>query len=155
MLTNISQLWDVCSDQEAVDLVRNQQDPQLASKALVDHALARFSTDNLSCMIVRFDNKAVQETVEKKHDPIGVDGDPGTKEGGLSEADKIVRDSRRKLEESGIPDNQLARSTTEVIEQEDGDAEPGPELNVEALKEEAAKMLAKQQKERDEATSSS
>jgi len=46
-------LWDVCSDQEAVDLVRTIQDPQDASKTLVDHALARFSTDNLSCMIVR------------------------------------------------------------------------------------------------------
>ncbi|KAG0127093.1 phosphatase 2C-like domain-containing protein [Tuber indicum] len=48
-------LWDVCSDQEAVDLVRQVQDPQEASKMLVDHALGRFSSDNLSCMIVRLD----------------------------------------------------------------------------------------------------
>lgn len=48
-------LWDVCSDQEAVDLVRNVQDPQDASKMLVDYALGRFSSDNLSCMIVRLD----------------------------------------------------------------------------------------------------
>lgn len=50
-----TQLWDVCSDQEAVDLVRNVQDPQDASKMLVDYALGRFSSDNLSCMIVRLD----------------------------------------------------------------------------------------------------
>ncbi|KAI5811109.1 phosphatase 2C-like domain-containing protein [Peziza echinospora] len=48
-------LWDVCSDQEAVDLVRAEDDPQQASKMLVDHALQRFSSDNLSCMIVRLD----------------------------------------------------------------------------------------------------
>lgn len=49
-------LWDVCSDQEAVDLVRYVDDPQEASKILVDHALQRFSSDNLSCMIVRLDH---------------------------------------------------------------------------------------------------
>ena len=32
-------MWDVCSDQEAVDLVRNIKDPQAASKALVEYAL--------------------------------------------------------------------------------------------------------------------
>ncbi|RPA98125.1 PP2C-domain-containing protein [Choiromyces venosus 120613-1] len=48
-------LWDVCSDQEAVNLVRQVQDPQEASKMLVDYALGRFSSDNLSCMIVRLD----------------------------------------------------------------------------------------------------
>lgn len=48
-------LWDVCSDQEAVDLVRAVKDPQEASKMLVDYALGRFSSDNLSCMIVRLD----------------------------------------------------------------------------------------------------
>ncbi|KAI5788762.1 phosphatase 2C-like domain-containing protein, partial [Pyronema domesticum] len=49
-------LWDVCSDQEAVDLVRGTFDPQAASKQLVDHALSKFSSDNLSCMIVRLDH---------------------------------------------------------------------------------------------------
>ncbi|ODQ55121.1 PP2C-domain-containing protein [Saitoella complicata NRRL Y-17804] len=46
-------LWDVCSDQEAVELVRGVPDPQEASRVLVEHALSRFSTDNLSCMVVR------------------------------------------------------------------------------------------------------
>ncbi|KAI9827746.1 MAG: Protein phosphatase 2C 1 [Thelocarpon impressellum] len=113
-------LWDVCSDQEAVDLVRNQRDPQLASKMLVDHALARFSTDNLSCMIVRFDNKAVQKTAERKADAIGVEGDPPTRKGGISEADAIVLDARRR---SGEGD--AGPSVGEIAEADEG--EPGPE----------------------------
>ncbi|CAO3588038.1 unnamed protein product [Absidia cylindrospora] len=47
-------LWDVCEDQAAVDLVKNIEDPQLASRKLLDHALANFSTDNLSVMVIRF-----------------------------------------------------------------------------------------------------
>lgn len=46
-------LWDVCSDQEAVDLIRHIREPQEASKILCDYALKRYSTDNLSCMVVR------------------------------------------------------------------------------------------------------
>ncbi|KAK3683102.1 mgpp2cl-1, protein phosphatase 2C-like protein 1 [Vermiconidia calcicola] len=123
-------LWDVCSDQEAVDLVRNVGDPQAASKNLVDHALGRFSTDNLSCMVVRFDSKKVQETVENKSDPIGVEGDPATKHGGLSEAEHLVLDAKKKIDESGEP--QLDRVPTDMVE-EQAQAEPGPELNAEAV----------------------
>ena len=61
MLIFLLQLWDVCTDQEAVDLIRSIPDPQLASKTLVEHALSRFSTDNLSCMVVRFDAKALRD----------------------------------------------------------------------------------------------
>lgn len=57
-------------------MVRNVQDPQAASKVLVDHALSRFSTDNLSCMIARFNNRALQDAVERRSTPIGVEGDP-------------------------------------------------------------------------------
>ena len=48
------QLWDVCEDQQAVDLIRNIQDPQEASKKLLDHAMGNYSTDNLSVMVIRF-----------------------------------------------------------------------------------------------------
>jgi protein phosphatase PTC1 len=41
-------LWDVAEDQDAVDLVRDIEDPQEASAALLKHALESFSTDNLS-----------------------------------------------------------------------------------------------------------
>lgn len=49
-------LWDVCNDQEAVDLVKDIMDPQEASTKLIRHALQNFSTDNLSVMVVRFKN---------------------------------------------------------------------------------------------------
>jgi len=88
-------LWDVCSDQEAVDLVRSIHDPQMASKALVDHALGRFSTDNLSCMVVRFDNQAVK--ARKTDATIGVEGDEETLKGGISEADAIVEEVAKKI----------------------------------------------------------
>ncbi|CAG8795689.1 12201_t:CDS:2, partial [Racocetra persica] len=43
-------LWDVCNDQEAVDLIKDIMDPQEASTKLIKHALQNFSTDNLSVM---------------------------------------------------------------------------------------------------------
>ncbi|BGP22493.1 mgpp2cl-1, protein phosphatase 2C-like protein 1 [Rhodotorula toruloides] len=46
-------LWDVCSDQEAVDLIHDLDDPQEASQKLLDHALSQFSSDNLSILVVR------------------------------------------------------------------------------------------------------
>ncbi|WVR03065.1 hypothetical protein IAU60_000054 [Kwoniella sp. DSM 27419] len=47
-------LWDVCEDQQAVDLIRSIQDPQDASRFLLDHAMSNYSTDNLSVMVIRF-----------------------------------------------------------------------------------------------------
>lgn len=90
-------LWDVCSDQEAVDLVRDISEPNTAAKLLVDHALSRFSTDNLSCMIVRFDKTAILETQKDKS--IGVEGDEGG--GNVSEADKILSSTKQKIAEGG------------------------------------------------------
>ncbi|GAA5847842.1 hypothetical protein JCM9279_006661 [Rhodotorula babjevae] len=51
-------LWDVCSDQEAVDLIKDVECPQEASQKLLDHALSSFSTDNLSILCVRLNNSA-------------------------------------------------------------------------------------------------
>jgi protein phosphatase PTC1 len=51
-------LWDVCDDQDAVDLVMGVADPQAASAKLLDHALSNFSTDNLSIMVVRLSERA-------------------------------------------------------------------------------------------------
>ncbi|KAL2075451.1 hypothetical protein VTL71DRAFT_394 [Oculimacula yallundae] len=96
-------LWDVCSDQEAVDLVRNQQDPVAAAKQLCDHALARFSTDNLSCMIVRFNKSALLTTTKEPSSAIGVEGDPNSISGTISESEKIVSDAKRKVQEDGVP----------------------------------------------------
>ncbi|MCJ1238465.1 Protein phosphatase 2C 1 [Varicellaria rhodocarpa] len=124
-------LWDVCNDQEAVELIRHTQDPQAASKQLVDHALGRFSTDNLSCMVVRFDNKALQQTVERKKEPIGVEGDPSsTKRGGISEADAIIKEARKSMGDIGLDGTTEERTTIspEIIKEEE-EKEPGPELD--------------------------
>ncbi|KAF2740135.1 PP2C-domain-containing protein [Polyplosphaeria fusca] len=120
-------LWDVCSDQEAVDLVRGVSDPQTASKTLVDHALARFSTDNLSCMIVRFDNKALK--ARKTESSIGVDGDQTTS--GISEADAIVSQAKKQM--GGEPEQSVDKAAAEMIMEEE-ESEPGPELNIDAVK---------------------
>lgn len=48
-------LWDVCTDQEACDLVKDiSNDPQIAAKNLVKYALERESTDNLTVMFIKF-----------------------------------------------------------------------------------------------------
>ncbi|XP_044717659.1 protein phosphatase 2C domain-containing protein [Hirsutella rhossiliensis] len=86
-------LWDVCSDQEAVDLVRNIQEPTAASKLLVDHALSRFSTDNLSCMIVRFDMEAALQSQKKRHGS----AESGGSAAKVSEVEKIVMDTKQKI----------------------------------------------------------
>lgn len=112
-----------------MDLIRNLQDPQAASKALVDHALARFSTDNLSCMVVRFDNQALQHNQESNL--IGVEGDPSTNANGISEAEAIVNNTKNHLDGGGEP---LAPLTTnEIMEDIKQNQEAGPELNPAAL----------------------
>ena len=40
-----------------MDLIRGIQDPQEASKKLLDHAITNYSTDNLSVMVIRFYNQ--------------------------------------------------------------------------------------------------
>ncbi|KAG5715926.1 Phosphatase 2C like protein [Termitomyces sp. T112] len=46
-------LWDVVEDQEAIDLIRNVQDPQVASKMLLDLALKNDTHDNVTALVVR------------------------------------------------------------------------------------------------------
>ncbi|OJD13451.1 hypothetical protein AJ78_06085 [Emergomyces pasteurianus Ep9510] len=152
-------LWDVCSDQEAVDLIRGTEDPQLASKILVDHALSRFSTDNLSCMIVRFDTKAIQQAIEQQHQPrrtsattetenLGADSNndhplSAKQLGGISEADKIVGETRKKAR-AGKLGAEIAATEEEEEEDENvtpvetfsaiDDDELGPEISAAELK---------------------
>jgi len=97
-------------------------------------------------MVVRFDNKAVQQTVEHKAEPIGVDGDPPTKKsGGISEADAIVKEARKSMGEglgkmlhSDIrseegAEEEKARIGQEMIREEE-EKEVGPEFDPEGLK---------------------
>ncbi|GAA5966691.1 hypothetical protein JCM3765_007599 [Sporobolomyces pararoseus] len=62
-------LWDVCSDEEAVEIVEKSRNAQDASQRLLDHALANFSTDNLSVLVV--DLKAATRSGENED----IDGD--------------------------------------------------------------------------------
>ena len=89
-------------------------------------------------MVVRFDNKALQQTVERRTEPIGVEGDPpSTKRGGISEADAIVKEARKSMGDTGklgleneMPEEvQKGRFSQEIIQEEE-EKEPGPELNL-------------------------
>lgn len=112
------------------------EDSQQASKILVDHALARFSTDNLSCMVIRLDSNRVKDVVNNKADPIGVAGDLSAHvPHGVSEADKIVEGARRSMASSGLADNpeRAEQANEEILEKmasNSADQEPGPELNL-------------------------
>ncbi|PGH03410.1 hypothetical protein AJ79_07376 [Helicocarpus griseus UAMH5409] len=128
-------LWDVCSDQEAVDLVRNTEDPQLASKILVDHALSRFSTDNLSCMIVRFDTKAIQQAIDQQRRPSGTAITDSTNSSiekqvsGMSEAEKIVEQTRKNSSVTKLAE-QVASGGGNEDEDEEGSEDSTPSENL-------------------------
>ncbi|KAJ1658962.1 mgpp2cl-1, protein phosphatase 2C-like protein 1 [Dispira simplex] len=46
-------LWDTCSDQKAVDLVRDITDPQKACERLIKYALENNCRDNITVMVIR------------------------------------------------------------------------------------------------------
>ncbi|XP_028799472.1 probable protein phosphatase 2C 11 isoform X1 [Neltuma alba] len=48
-------LWNVISNEEAVSLVQNITDAEAASRELVKEAYTRGSSDNITCVVVRFD----------------------------------------------------------------------------------------------------
>lgn len=71
------------------------------------------------------------QTVERRVEPIGVEGDVATQKGGISEADAIVAGQKKKLDETG---EYMDRVPSDIAEEvENHDQEPGPELNPEAL----------------------
>jgi protein phosphatase PTC1 len=47
-----TQLWDVCTDQEAVDLISGESDADSMAKKLLIHALKNGTTDNVSVMVI-------------------------------------------------------------------------------------------------------
>lgn len=79
-------------------------------------------------MVVRFDNKAVQQTVDRKCEPIGVDGDGPSHKGSISEADAIVLKQKEKLEDNG---ELMERMPSGIVEEDEQEA--GPELNPQAV----------------------
>ncbi|KAJ7462310.1 phosphatase 2C-like domain-containing protein [Mycena galericulata] len=49
-------LWDVTSDQAAVDLIHGIDDAQVASQTLLKDAMANHTSDNVTVLVVRFKN---------------------------------------------------------------------------------------------------
>ena len=117
----------MCSDQEAVNLVRDVKDPQQASKMLVDHALARFSTDNLSVMIVRFDAQKLEANAKVG---IGVEDEKHKLTEGVSEAELIVTEFRRNsiVQPEAVADDEAEAIQESAVGEMDEDQEPGPEV---------------------------
>lgn len=79
-------------------------------------------------MIVRFDNKALQQTIERRNEPIGVDGDPPSlRKGGISETFAIVREARKNMDEasqhSGTEDKTKINRET-IQEEEEKETRP-------------------------------
>ncbi|KAK9450647.1 phosphatase 2C-like domain-containing protein [Limtongia smithiae] len=84
-------VWDVCTDQEIVNLVRRVKDPQEASKMIISHALARGSMDNLTALVVRFDPR-MGEMIRKNHAPQPVEPvvEDNEDENAIADLDEIV-----------------------------------------------------------------
>jgi protein phosphatase PTC1 len=119
-------------------LVRKNQDAQAASKILVDHALARFSTDNLSVMVIRFDNEALK--ARKRDSTIGVEGDVDTSKLGISEADAIVSEAKKSMDGGA---EELAASSAAPDTIPEGVEPDSEEVSVPNLNEAAVKAAQK------------
>ncbi|CAN7068704.1 unnamed protein product [Brassica rapa subsp. trilocularis] len=68
-------LWDVFSNEEAVAMVKEVEDPEDSAKKLVAEAIKRGSKDNITCVIVRFLDTAssshVRSSSSNKMPPLG------------------------------------------------------------------------------------
>ncbi|ODQ81252.1 hypothetical protein BABINDRAFT_160629 [Babjeviella inositovora NRRL Y-12698] len=53
-------LWDVCTDQQAVELINNVEDPDAAARKLVNHAMNKLTTDNITVMVIRLDKRVFE-----------------------------------------------------------------------------------------------
>jgi protein phosphatase PTC1 len=105
-------------------------------------------------MIVRLNKSALINTTKDSAAAIGVEGDPLSQSGKISEAEKIVGDAKRKVETDGVPgvgvsgsnsgkghdpkaieDEQVVgRISMEKVVEEEPDlvgGEPGPEVDME------------------------
>lgn len=47
-------LWDVCQDQQAVDMIKNTSSSKDMAKILVQYALKNGSQDNVSVLVLKF-----------------------------------------------------------------------------------------------------
>ena len=114
---------------------------------LVEHALARFSTDNLSVMIVRFDPHKLQTNTKMD---IGVETGANKDKSAISEVEMLVGEARRTsavVNEGAISDQDSEDLMQSVIkEHENEDQEAGPEYTPE-MRPEAEKILSEKKVE--------
>lgn len=54
-------LWNVISNKDAVSLVQDMKDTEAASRRLTEEAFARGSSDNITCLVVRFQDEHQNE----------------------------------------------------------------------------------------------
>ena len=47
-------LWDVCQDQQAVDMVKDLPTTKEMAKALIQYSLKNGSKDNISVLVLKF-----------------------------------------------------------------------------------------------------
>ena len=113
---------------------------------MVDHALARFSTDNLSVMIVRFDSRRLQSNTVTD---IGIASDPAAKSrGAVSEVEMLVGEAKRhSTDATAVTDGESEEVKEKVFQDiQEEEQEPGPELTPEGGAE-AEKIMEEKKKE--------
>eukprot|EP01102_Stenamoeba_stenopodia_P007755 TRINITY_DN2184_c0_g1_i1.p1 TRINITY_DN2184_c0_g1~~TRINITY_DN2184_c0_g1_i1.p1 ORF type:complete len:1146 (-),score=229.32 TRINITY_DN2184_c0_g1_i1:276-3713(-) len=81
-------VWDVMSNQEAVDIALSEQNPYEASMKIRDCAYVRGSTDNISALVVRF---SLQEFVRRRNTTESIPSTPPIME--LSPLDQTSTDN--------------------------------------------------------------
>ena len=103
-------------------------------------------------MIVRFNSRALVNTVERRSTPVGVEGDPPSIiNGGVSETEAIVGAAKKTMPtpESGEDIEAITRVSTDMIVEEE-QAEPGPELDPEGLNKAREKADSGKEKDKED-----
>ncbi|KAF8413315.1 hypothetical protein HHK36_001293 [Tetracentron sinense] len=57
-------LWDVVPNEDAISLVRTEEDPEGAARKLTETAFTRGSADNITCIVVRFHHNSEPSTLQ-------------------------------------------------------------------------------------------
>lgn len=75
-------------------------------------------------MIVRFDNKALKQ--RKTESTIGVEGDPLSSKGAVSEADALVSQAKKRVD--GVDEGSIKANAETIVEGEE--SMPGPVMDI-------------------------
>ncbi|XP_027361936.1 probable protein phosphatase 2C 76 isoform X4 [Abrus precatorius] len=62
-------LWDVVPNDDAVSLVRTEEEAETAARKLTEAAFTRGSADNITCIVVRFNHEKAYPVNSDKADP--------------------------------------------------------------------------------------